>query len=538
MVQVVTRRPIRAAAWYALALVSLTNAVSLLDRNILAILAPRIKKSLVLGDSEMGLLYGTVFALFYALFSLPLGRLADGWIRTRLLGIALGFWSLATAMAAFASGFGLLVLSRLGVGIGEGAAQPAGTSLVYDHFPKHRRGFAMAVIAAAISMGLGGSLILGGVAADWWDRLYAGTSASFGLQGWQFAFLMAALPGVILAALVWRMPEPERGQMDGIRSAPDPHPVRTSLAVLGSVAPVANWWSLARRKASTRDWCVNLLVLGVIAVAMAMLTWITSALSPRPPLNFGAWTLNPHALQWGVVGFGLFTVLNLFQSLRAADPPAFAVIAGSRSLLLCIAIGALQMMINYGVMGFTPSFLMKHFGLSPAKTGLQFGLLAAAIGIVGPLISGPLSDRINARFPAAGRVYVTLFSLALSPLLAMWVYGANNPASFYTRFVLYSLVLTAWLPPLYAILFEQVLPRMRGLTSSIYIIVSTIFGLGIGPYIVGIISDANGGNLAAAILGINWVAPVIVVMLLILARRARVDEDRVLERARSAGEPI
>ena len=326
--------------------------------------------------------------------------------------------------------------------------------------------------------------------------------------------------------------------MDGIRSAQDPHPLRTSLAVLGSVAPVANWWSLARRKASTRDWCVNLLVLGIIAVAMAMLTWITSALSPRPPLNFGAWTLNPHALQWGVVGFGLFTVLNLFQSLRAADPPAFAVITGSRSLLLCIAIGALQMMINYGVMGFTPSFLMKHFGLSPAKTGLQFGLLAAAIGIVGPLISGPLSDRINARFPAAGRVYVTLFSLALSPLLAMWVYGANDPTSFYTRFVLYSLVLTAWLPPLYAVLFEQVLPRMRGLTSSIYIIVSTIFGLGIGPYIVGIISDANGGNLAAAILGINWVAPVIVVMLLILARRARVDEDRVLERARSAGEPI
>jgi MFS transporter, Spinster family, sphingosine-1-phosphate transporter len=205
---------------------------------------------------------------------------------------------------------------------------------------------------------------------------------------------------------------------------------------------------------------------------------------------------------------------------------------------LCIAIGALQMMINYGVMGFTPSFLMKHFGISPAKTGLQFGLLAAAIGIVGPLISGPLSDRINARFPAAGRAYVTLFSLALSPLLATWVYGANNPTSFYMRFVLYSLVLTAWLPPLYAILFEQVLPRMRGLTSSIYIIVSTIFGLGIGPYIVGIISDANGGNLATAILGINWVAPVIVVMLLILARRARVDEDRVLQRARSAGEPI
>ena len=107
------------ASWYALTLVALTNAMSLLDRNILAILAPRIKMDLGIGDAEMGLLYGTVFALFYALFSLPLGRLADGWIRTRLLGIALTFWSVATGLAAFANGFALLALSRLGVGIGD-----------------------------------------------------------------------------------------------------------------------------------------------------------------------------------------------------------------------------------------------------------------------------------------------------------------------------------------------------------------------------------------------------------------------------------
>src|ERR1019366_7574480 len=94
LVQTVSAPRITRAAKYALALVALTNAMSLLDRNILAILAPRIKKDLAIGDAEMGLLYGTVFALFYALFSLPIGRLADGWIRTRLLGIALVFWSI------------------------------------------------------------------------------------------------------------------------------------------------------------------------------------------------------------------------------------------------------------------------------------------------------------------------------------------------------------------------------------------------------------------------------------------------------------
>src|SRR2546421_5873537 len=155
-------------AGYALALVALTNAISLLDRNVLAILSPRIKHDLAIGDAEMGLLYGTVFALFYALFSLPLGRLADGWVRTRLLAITLSFWSLATALAAAANGFALLALSRLGVGIGEGAAQPAGFSLAFDHYAKPRRGFATGVIAAAIALGLGGSFLLCGGGPGLW----------------------------------------------------------------------------------------------------------------------------------------------------------------------------------------------------------------------------------------------------------------------------------------------------------------------------------------------------------------------------------
>jgi MFS family permease len=538
MVQAVSAPRVTRAAKYALALVALANGISLIDRNILAILAPRIKQDLAVGDAEMGLLYGTVFALFYALFSLPIGRLADGWIRTRLLGIALAFWSLATGLAAVAQGFALLAVSRLGVGIGEGAAGPAGYSLIFDLYPKSRRGFATAVIAAAIALGLGGSLVLGGVAADWWDTLFMGVSAPLSLKGWQFAFLIAALPGFVLAVMLWRMPEPKRGQLDGIESPPDPHPFVASLAVLVSVTPVCNWFSLAARKAGTWYWVVNVLALAALIPAMMALTRLASAFAPRPMLHIGALSVNPHALQWSVVGFGVFVVLNLLQSLRLSDKPAYAVITHSPSLLLCMAVGSLQMMINYGVMGFTPSFLMKHYGLSATKTGLQFGLLAAAMGVIGPLIAGPVSDRVNRRFPGAGRAYIALISLGLSPLIAMWVYHSSDVPSFYARFVLYSVVLTGWLPPLYTIMFEQVLPRMRGITSSIYVIASTIFGLGMGPYLVGMMSDANGGDLGAAILGINWVAPAIVLMLLVLARRAQRDEESILRRAGSAGEPV
>ena len=269
-----------------------------------------------------------------------------------------------------------------------------------------------------------------------------------------------------------------------------------------------------------------------------VLTRITSALSPRPPLHFGSLAVSPHVLQWSVVGFGALVVVNLLQRLSLADRPAFEVIRRSPTLLLCLGIAALQMMINYGTMGFTPAFLMKHYGLSPAATGLQFGVLAGALGIVGPMIAGPLSDHINVRFPGAGRACVTLVSLGVSPLIAIWVYHAPDPASFYLRFVLYSLVLTAWYPPLYAIMFEQVLPRMRGITASLYIIVYTLFGIGIGPFLVGMIADANGGDLATAILAINWVAPAIVVMLIALALRVRRDEAGLIERARRGGEVL
>jgi len=212
--------------------------------------------------------------------------------------------------------------------------------------------------------------------------------------------------------------------------------------------------------------------------------------------------------------------------------------AGSPSLILCMLTGSLQSMINYGVMGFTPAFLMKTYGLSLSATGLQFGVLTALLGVLGPLIAGLLSDRLNKALPGAGRIWVTMFALGVSPIIALSVNRSPGPSDFYLRFTLYSLVLSMWLPPLYAVMFDQVLPRLRAITMSIYIFMMTILGLGVGPYLVGMISDANGGDLAGAILTINWVAPVIMIFLIILAMRAHGDEERMLERARLAGEAV
>lgn len=525
------------AGWYALTLVSLTQAMSLLDRQILSILATNIREDLQIGDAELGLLYGTVFALFYALFSLPLGRLADGWLRGKLLAICITIWSFSAGLAAFASGFGLLAISRLGVGIGEAAAQPAGNSLIFDEFPKARRGIAMAAMAIAVAVGLGLSMILGGVAADWWDKTYAQGNAPLGFSGWQFAFIVASLPGFILAILLYRMKEPRRGAIEGIETPKDPHPFKASAAMLGAVTPGTNWFLLWHRGASAKQWTINLVGLALIAIfVVSMISW-TQSFSPRPPLEIGAFQLNPHVLQWLVVGFGLFVVLNLFQSFKLTDAPTAAVVL-SPSLLMLILVGGLQTAINYGVMGFTPSFIMRSYGLSAGETGLQFGLLAAGLGIMGPLIAGPLTDLVNKHLAGAGRVGLALFSLGASPLLALWVYSADTSGSFYLRFTLYSLILTMWMPPLYSMMYDLVLPRMRGVTSSLYIMVSTLLGLGIGPYAVGMISDANGGDLASAIISINLVSPVIITLLIIVMIRVNRDEASVLDRARAAGEKV
>ncbi|MCW3837553.1 MFS transporter [Sphingomonas canadensis] len=526
------------AAWYALTLVSLVQAMSMVDRQILAILVPRIKADLHIADAEMGLLYGTVFALFYAIFSLPLGRLADGWIRTRLLSISILGWSAMTALAGFANSFATLAVSRLGVGIGEASAQPAGMSLLSDSFPKEKRGIIGAAMSAAIALGLGGALVLGGFTADWWDRTWPAGQAPFGFKGWQAAFLAASIPGIVIGILIGRMPEPRRGAADGLTPHEDPHPFAASWRTLAAILPVTCWLNLARLRAGAGAIALN--AAGLIAIVLAMygVTLWTGSLRPNaPPLMIGGMAISGNALQWSIAGFGCYVLLNWLQSLRLTDRPAFVLILRSPAALLVLAVASLQTVINYGVMGWTPAYLIKHFHQSPTQVGLMFGTISAAIGILGPVIAGPVADWTHKRVPG-GRLYVTLGSLALSPFFALATYRAEDIGGFYLWFSLFSILLTLWLPSIYATLMDLVLPRMRGVMMSFYILVMTILGLGVGPFWVGMASDLNGGDLGSAILSVFWLAPAIVVLTALAIWRLPRDEAAMLDRAREAGEAV
>ena len=120
---------------YVLAILVLVYIFNFIDRNILSILAEEIKADLAISDAQMGFLYGTVFAVFYAVFGIPLARFADVWTRRNLISIGLGFWSLMTAASGLARSFGALAACRIGVGIGEASASPAAYSMLSDYYP-------------------------------------------------------------------------------------------------------------------------------------------------------------------------------------------------------------------------------------------------------------------------------------------------------------------------------------------------------------------------------------------------------------------
>lgn len=195
-------------ARYVLIVLMLVYVFNFIDRNILSILAEEIKADLGLSDSQLGFLYGTVFAVFYAIFGIPLGRLADIWTRRKLISVGLFFWSGMTALSGTARSFVSLGAYRIGVGIGESSASPAAFSMLGDYFPPRLRATALSVYSSGVYIGAGIGIFLGGWVVTGWNNFYPDGNAPFGLQAWQAAFFVVGLPGLAMAAWVWTLREP------------------------------------------------------------------------------------------------------------------------------------------------------------------------------------------------------------------------------------------------------------------------------------------------------------------------------------------
>ncbi len=209
-------------AW-TLFVLFLLNALNFFDRSILGAIVEPLRREWSLSDAQVGWI-GTAFTLLYAVVGLPLGRLADRAVRTRLLGAGALLWSAMTALSGLATSFASLFASRLGVGVGEAVCAPAAASLIGDLFPSERRGRATAVFMLGLPIGLGLSYAVGGAVAQAW--------------GWRAAFFVAGLPGLAVAALCLALPEPPRG-------GAEPHPIGARRRTDSTVALLRHTPSLA-----------------------------------------------------------------------------------------------------------------------------------------------------------------------------------------------------------------------------------------------------------------------------------------------------
>jgi MFS family permease len=198
-------------AWYGVFIFSLTLLVNFLDRGILTLLVEPIKRDLGLSDEQMGVLMGLAFVCFYVILGLPIARLVDSARRATILTVGLFCWAVATALCGLASSFGQLFVFRIGVGVGEACSGPATFSMLSDLFPPDRLPRAIAVMQAGFFAGNAAALIVGGAIVTILLALPPVTLPLVGtLRGWQLSFLIAAVPGLLVAALMFTLREPRR----------------------------------------------------------------------------------------------------------------------------------------------------------------------------------------------------------------------------------------------------------------------------------------------------------------------------------------
>lgn len=508
-------------AWYALILFVIVYVFNFIDRQIVSILAESIKADLKLDDAEIGFLYGTAFAIFYALFGIPLGRLADSWYRGRLMAIGLALWSSMTALSGLATNFGMLAAARVGVGIGEASASPAAYSMIADYFPKEKRATALSIYSSGLYIGGGIALPLGGFVLAWWARNYPASS----IAPWQAAFLAVGLPGLLLAIWIWSLKEPLRGAIDG-------HPTEI-------VRP--NAWSEFGRELVAIIPPLTLLSaarLGTLRTNLIALALAASGAFALGKLT-GDWP------QWIAWFTGVYAVFSWTQSLKRRDPATHRLIWGTPiTVMLVVAFGSISFM-TYAVAFWIPPYLLRTFYEGPTgpavllhgataaeEVSALFGWAGAAASAVGVIMGGIISDALRRRH-AGGRLYVNMAAIVLPAPAVYWAFTTDDVRTFYMLAPYISLCSALWVGAAVATLQDLVLPRMRGTAGATYVLGTSLVGLALGPYYAGKVAAIT-GSLATGIFALYVVPPFTLIALWIASRRVGDLEATQEERAANA----
>lgn len=201
----------RRRAWYVVLLLTFTQVFSYIDRFLPSLLLAPIKADLGVTDFQLGLMLGPAFGLFYVFVGLPIGWLADRFSRRTILAVGISIWCGMTTMAGFARSYIPLLITRLGVGLGEATVAPCSVSLISDYFARDLRPRAISLFMAGTFLGAGCAFLLGGPVVHWISQMTPWVLPGIGpMRSWQMVFVCVGLPGFLLAALMFTIIEPRR----------------------------------------------------------------------------------------------------------------------------------------------------------------------------------------------------------------------------------------------------------------------------------------------------------------------------------------
>jgi len=367
---------------YVLLILTGVYIFNFIDRQILVILQESIKAELGLSDTQLGLLTGFAFAIFYVTLGIPIARYADKSNRKRIIAISLTVWSAMTVLSGRAMNFTQLLLARVGVGIGEAGASPPAHSMISDYFPANKRATALATYSAGIYIGI----LLGYLFGGWLDEYF----------GWRMALMIVGLPGMLYAVFFYfTVQEPPRGYSENSRAQ-------------------------------------------------------------------------------GATEYSIWQVFKLLMSRKAFVCLAFA--AGCNAFLA------------YGIGNWMPALLRRVHGMEIGEIGTWLAMGSGGGGIIGVWLGGYFSDILGQRDK---RWYLWLPALTVGlsiPLFAFMIFTTNKYGAVISNLAVKTMWST-YLGSCIAMAHGMVGLRMRALASAVLFLFLNLIGLGMGPLVIGMLSD-------------------------------------------------
>jgi MFS family permease len=276
--------PRPAYSWYVVGILTFAYTVSFIDRQILNLLVEPIRHDLGINDTQISLLQGLAFAIFYSLMGIPIAWLADRSNRRNVIVVGMVLWCMMTAACGLSRNFLQLFLARIGVGVGEAALSPPAYSIIADYFPPHRLARATGTYAFGVYAGAGIAMLAGGAVISMISDAKTVVLPVLGsFRPWQLTFLVVGLPGLLVAALMMTVREPVRR---------DSRPVTAGGRAKPTIAELLAF--LKSRKSTITAICIGFSFVGMVIIAI--LSW-----TPTLFIRIHGWTAGEIGLAYGLI---------------------------------------------------------------------------------------------------------------------------------------------------------------------------------------------------------------------------------------------